>query len=170
MTQISHTGQNAGEAVVPAGRPGAAPQTSAAEQRSGSKPARRQFISFYFYKLMPEFRRLPQEQQAAMLDEFAALVERNDRRKDAAARLQLCRHAPDVDIMFWKISYELERLQDFRRHQPPAHRRLPEISVHVSGADQSAARTLTKSSPATIRVRTQHRTRPVQIHICVPIC
>ena len=30
-------------------------------------PVRRQFVSFGFYQLLPEFRRLPLDQQAAML-------------------------------------------------------------------------------------------------------
>ena len=114
MSQMTDSGasQPTAPAAHPHGtRPGAAPQTAPAGQPATGKPARRQFISFAFYKLQPEFRRLPQDQQAAMLGDFAQLVESNDREKMILLTYSCVGTRPDADIMFWKISYELDRLQ-----------------------------------------------------------
>jgi len=93
------------------GRPSHAP--SAQGQRPASTPIRRQFVSFAFYKLQPEFRRLPQDQQHAMLDQLADLVESNDRQKLILLTYSCVGTRPDVDIMFWRISFDLDDIQNF---------------------------------------------------------
>src|SRR5437764_689369 len=48
--------------ATPTGRPSPGAQRSA----TPATPVRRQYVSFVFYKLQPEFRRLPQDQQRQM--------------------------------------------------------------------------------------------------------
>jgi chlorite dismutase len=66
-----------------------------------------------FYKLMPEFRRLPLEQQKGMLEEFASLVEGYERKNLILLVYSCVGTRPDADIMFWRISFELEEIQKF---------------------------------------------------------
>jgi len=136
------------------GRPAAAVQAIPAAPAAAAGKMRRQFISFYFYKLLPEFRRLPQEQQAAMLGEWAALVEGNDREKMLLLTYSCVGTRPDVDLLFWKISYELECLQNFTA----AINRLPiggYLATPYSYLAQSKRSTyLDKIDPAHDTVRT----------------
>ena len=91
-----------------AGRPAAEAQTA-----PGGKPAmRRQFISFAFYKLMADFRRLPQDQQRSMLGDLVSLIGRNDTSKMLLLTYSCVGTRPDVDFMLWKISYEVDHLQE----------------------------------------------------------
>ncbi|MGN6367789.1 MAG: chlorite dismutase family protein [Phycisphaerae bacterium] len=93
------------------GRPGHAPAPQGV--RPATTPVRRQFVSFAFYKLLPEFRRLPQDQQRAMLNQFAELVESNNREKLILLTYSCIGTRADVDIMFWKISFNLDDVQNF---------------------------------------------------------
>ncbi|HUO11038.1 MAG TPA: chlorite dismutase family protein [Phycisphaerae bacterium] len=92
-------------------RPGHAPAPQG--QRPASTPVRRQFVSFAFYKLQPEFRRIPEAHQRAMLNQFADLVEANDRQKMILLTYSCIGTRADVDIMFWKISFNLDDVQNF---------------------------------------------------------
>src|SRR4051794_40288269 len=59
----------------PAAHPGRPANMPAGARAAGpSAPVKRQFVSFLFYKLLPEFRRLPLDQQRTMLDQFAQTV------------------------------------------------------------------------------------------------
>ena len=93
------------------GRPGHSPLPHGA--RPATTPVRRQFVSFAFYKLLPEFRRLPQEQQRTMFNQFADLVEANNREKLILLTYSCIGTRADVDIMFWKISFNLDDVQNF---------------------------------------------------------
>ncbi len=94
---------------APHARPAGQPQRGAAP----AVPVRRQYVSFLFYKLMPEFRRLPLDQQHTMLNQLADLVEANDRQKLILLSYSCVGTRADVDIMFWKISFELDAVQAF---------------------------------------------------------
>ena len=72
---------------------------------------KRQYVSFAFYKLLPEFRRLPQEQQAGMLNQLAELLENNDREKMILLVYSTVGTRPEVDLMLWKISFRLDVIQ-----------------------------------------------------------
>ena len=74
---------------------------------------RRQFISFAFYKLGAEARRLPAEKLAGMMQGLVDLVTGNDPRKMFLLVYSCIGTRGDVDMMFWKISFELEELQRF---------------------------------------------------------
>jgi chlorite dismutase len=76
-------------------------------------PVKRQYVSFMFYKLQPEFRRLPLDQQRAMLTQFADLVEGNDRQKLILLSYSCVGTRADVDLMFWRIAYNLDDIQAF---------------------------------------------------------
>ncbi len=76
-------------------------------------PQRRQFISFSFYKLLPEFRRLSPQEQRALLGELPTLVRQQDPTDLLLLTYSCVGTRADVDFMFWKISFELEALQRF---------------------------------------------------------
>jgi chlorite dismutase len=114
MSQVTESGQTPSHAASPTGgRPTGMTQTTSGPQRIDGKPQRRQFISFYFYKLQAEFRRLPQDQQTSMLNDLATLVESNNREQMLLLTYSCVGTRPDCDILFWKISYDLEKLQEF---------------------------------------------------------
>jgi len=112
--QVQNTA--AGSGISPTGpahagiTPGTAP---GAATRPAATPAPRQYVSFAFYRLLPEFRRLPLEQQRTMLEEFAALVENNDRSKLILLTYSCIGTRADVDLMFWKIAFSLDDIQRF---------------------------------------------------------
>ncbi len=119
MSEVSTKVNVPATAEVPAvspvsgGRPAAGAQAQAARGGGAPTPVRRQYVSFYFYKLLPEFRRLPLDQQRSMLEEFANLVENVNRQKLILLTYSCVGTRADVDIMFWRISFELDAIQDF---------------------------------------------------------
>lgn len=90
-----------------------APATAAAVSGGPVTGRRRQFISFAFYKLAAEARRLPAEKLASMMQGLVELVRGNDPQKMFLLVYSCIGTRGDVDIMFWKISFELEELQRF---------------------------------------------------------
>jgi chlorite dismutase len=114
MAENTSNPQNSSTPAAPTpshGRPAGAPQA-----RSSAVPAtpiRRQFVSFVFYKLLPEFRRLPQDQQSAMLSQFADTIEGVDRSKLILLTYSCVGTRPDVDLMFWRIAFNLDDIQAF---------------------------------------------------------
>ena len=100
-------------APVTSGSPHGRPKPVYQERPGGGPPPRRQYVHFSFYKLLPEFRRLPAEEQRAMLDAFCAAVEANDPKQMILLTYSCVGTRGDVDLMFWKISWELEALQRF---------------------------------------------------------
>jgi len=98
---------------TPAGRPSHSPGAAPQGQRSPATPIRRQFVSFHFYKLLPEFRRLPLDHQREMLTQFADTIEGVDRSKLILLTYSCVGTRPDVDLMFWKIAFSLDDIQNF---------------------------------------------------------
>jgi chlorite dismutase len=92
---------------APQGRP------STAGRPAPTTPIKRQYVSFCFYKLMPEFRRLPLEQQRELLNGLVELVEGHDRQKMILLTYSCVGTRADVDIMFWKISFDVAEIQNF---------------------------------------------------------
>src|SRR5687767_3165835 len=85
----------------PSGRPQAAP---------AGPPIQRQFVNFSFYKLDPEFRRLPAAEKHHAQDEFVSLF--------AAPRpgLMCLSYStaglrPDCDFLLWRISLSADDFQ-----------------------------------------------------------
>jgi chlorite dismutase len=96
-------------------REGAAVEKAEAERAAKAADAsetRRQYVSFSFYKLDPAFRRLPKEEQAEAKKEFISVLEEYDGGNGMILlSYSLVGIRADADIMFWRISYELETLQ-----------------------------------------------------------
>lgn len=71
----------------------------------------RQFVKYTFFKVLPEWRRLPEDTRKRSKEEFAAVVD------EFASRMTINSYSlvatrGDVDWMLWKISPALELLQD----------------------------------------------------------
>lgn len=72
---------------------------------------RRDFVKYTFYKVQPEWRRLPSAERAAGKDEFAAVA------AEHAGRLALSAYTlvgarGDADFMLWGVSPELEPINE----------------------------------------------------------
>lgn len=83
-----------------------------AEASKDGKKVARQFVNFSFYKLDPAFRRLPKEQQAKAKKEFLNVLEDYDNNtKVIVLSYSLVGIRADADIMFWRITHDLENFQ-----------------------------------------------------------
>ena len=71
----------------------------------------RQFISFFFLKLDPEFRRLPAPEQAEARAEYAAVVKQYADTGTIIVPYSTVGLRADCDFFLWRIDYKLERLQ-----------------------------------------------------------
>ncbi len=90
-----------------------APATASVVAVVSPAARRRQFISFSFYKLAAEARRLPPEKLKSMMGELVDLVRGHDPQKMFLLVYSCVGTRGDVDLMFWKISFELEEIQNF---------------------------------------------------------
>ncbi len=72
---------------------------------------RRQFVNFYFLKLDPAWRRLPAQERETGRREFLAAVE-EFKSKVMVVPYSTVGIRAEVDLMLWRISYELESFQD----------------------------------------------------------
>lgn len=97
-------------------REGAAMDARQAErtaQAEDPKNVRRQYVNFSFYKLDPGFRRLPKDVRERAKQEFIDLLNEVD---SEGNMIMICYTLvgvrADSDLMFWRISYEME---DFQR-------------------------------------------------------
>ncbi|APS00147.1 chlorite dismutase family protein [Pajaroellobacter abortibovis] len=81
------------------------------------KEKKRQFVSFAFYQIDPSWRRLSVEEREAHKVDFAKVYEGY-----TPSASILCRTystvgiRSDCDIMFWRISYQLEAIQEMTAH------------------------------------------------------
>lgn len=73
---------------------------------------------------------MPAAEQSAMLGQFAELVEGQDRSKMILLVYSCVGTRPDVDLMFWKISFDLDEIQRFTA----AINRLPIAGYLVNAA------------------------------------
>ena len=99
--------------IAPPAARGSATATAPEPSSPQATAKARQYISFSFYKLMPEFRRLAKDIQSQQLHDLVSLVKANDPTKMLLVVYSCVGTRPDVDIMFWKISYDLDQLQQF---------------------------------------------------------
>lgn len=74
------------------------------------RPGQRQFVKFTFYRVAPEWRRLPEEERARQTAEFAGVIA-----SWAARTLVRCYSTVgtrgDCDMMVWHVSYDLDDIQ-----------------------------------------------------------
>jgi chlorite dismutase len=82
---------------------------------SPQNDTRRQYVNFSFYRVMPEWRRLPLEEREEHRHEFAEVI-RKWEQPDVMKLLtySLVGTRSDCDFMLWRICYSLECLQDMR--------------------------------------------------------
>jgi chlorite dismutase len=106
-------------APVATGRP--ASSYGAAAQAQGrphdpAKPAvKRQIVCFSFYKVMPEWRRLPAEEKAAHKAAFAAVLERwNKVGEFLSLTYSTVGTRGDVDMCVWSIGYDIDEMNKMR--------------------------------------------------------
>jgi chlorite dismutase len=88
------------------------PRTDEANPPTSSQEVRRQLISFTFYKIMPEWRRLPRSERQEHKREAAEVLHR----WADFAELRLLSYStvgtrPDCDMALWRICYSLDCLQ-----------------------------------------------------------
>ena len=70
----------------------------------------KQVVKFNFYRVMPEWRRLPDAERDAAKEQFAAIVE------ETASNMRIRSYSlvglrPDVDLMLWSVGRSLEEHQ-----------------------------------------------------------
>lgn len=89
-------------------------QESSVQGQKGEpeKKVRRQYVNFAFYKLDPAFRHLSKDQREAAKKELLEVLEEYD----ADSNIILLSYSlvgirADADIMFWRVSYEMEIFQ-----------------------------------------------------------
>ena len=74
------------------------------------RPDQRQLVKFTFFKLLPEWRRLPVDERDRQIAQFTAIVE-----SWARSNLVRCYSTMgtrgDTDFMIWQVSYELDDIQ-----------------------------------------------------------
>lgn len=93
----------------PGGHPGAAPQ--GAPQGQGGPAIQRQFVNFAFFKLDPEFRRLPAEEKFAARTEMLSVI--NARREGLIClTYSTVAMRSECDFLLWRISQSPDVFQE----------------------------------------------------------
>ncbi|HEY7350986.1 MAG TPA: chlorite dismutase family protein [Ktedonobacterales bacterium] len=101
---VEHTGQHTNGAAQP----------HAAEQESSAPaaaPRKRQFTRFVFFKVAPEWRRLPAEEREQQKREFAQVVE-HLREQMMVESYSTMGTRGDCDFLLWMASPEIDMLQE----------------------------------------------------------
>ncbi len=99
--------------IAPVARP-ASPYAVQPAQHA-APPARRQIVCFSFYKLMPEWRRLPAEEKARHKAEFADVLNRwNKPGEFLSLTYSTIGSRGDVDMCIWSIGYAIDELNRMR--------------------------------------------------------
>ena len=102
--------QASAAAPAPSGRP-----TGSTAPDPAAPPARRQIVCFSFYKLLPEWRRLPAADRAAHKSAFAAVLERwNQPGEFLSLTYSTIGTRGDVDFCVWTIGYAVDELNQMR--------------------------------------------------------
>jgi len=107
-------------AVAPAsGRPassyGASPQPQALAHDPAKPPVKRQIVCFSFYKVMPEWRRLPAEEKAAHKAAFIEVLTRwNKTGEFLSLTYSTVGTRGDVDMCVWSIGYGVDEMNQMR--------------------------------------------------------
>jgi chlorite dismutase len=100
------------ESAVPA-RP--QPSGYGAPSAHGATPVKRQVVCFSFYKVMPEWRRLPAEEKAAHKLAFAEVLTKwNKPGEFLSLTYSTIGTRGDVDMCVWSIGYAVDELNKMR--------------------------------------------------------
>src|SRR5260221_7452480 len=83
-----------------------------------SEPLKRQFVSFAFYKVSEDFRKLAKVERQKVKESFVKAAE-EFRKEGILLAYSTVGFKAGVDLMFWRISYELDSFQrmDSRLYQ-----------------------------------------------------
>jgi chlorite dismutase len=99
----------------PASSYGAGSQAQAQPHDPSKAPVKRQIVAFSFYKVMPEWRRLPAEEKAAHKAAFAAVLERwNKPGEFLSMTYSTIGTRGDVDMCVWSIGYGVDEMNQMR--------------------------------------------------------
>src|ERR1700722_13549421 len=102
-------------AVRPASSYGAGVQPQAQPHDSSKPSVKRQIVCFSFYKVMPEWRRLPAEERAAHKAAFAEVLARwNKPGEFLSLTYSTIGTRGDVDMCVWSIGYAVDELNKMR--------------------------------------------------------
>ena len=83
--------------------------------RGAEKPVKRQIVGFTFYKIQPEWRRLPLAERAEQKRQFAEVVARwNQPGRLLSLSYSTVGLRPDCDMMLWTICYTVDDLNQMR--------------------------------------------------------
>jgi chlorite dismutase len=100
-------------APAPSGRP--ASSYGAAPHDPSKPPVKRQIVAFSFYKVMPEWRRLPAEVKAAHKAAFVEVLDRwNKPGEFISLTYSTIGTRGDVDMCVWSIGYGVDELNQMR--------------------------------------------------------
>jgi len=100
---------------APSGRPTGSESTAAAQLDSAAPPARRQIVCFSFYKLLPEWRRLPEADRTAHKSAFIAVFDKwNKAGEFLSLTYSTIGTRGDVDFCVWTIGYAVDELNQMR--------------------------------------------------------
>ncbi len=85
------------------------------QARGGEKPVRRQIIGFTFYKVQPEWRRLPAAERAEHKRLFAEVIQRwNQPGRMLSLSYSTVGLRGDCDMVLWTICYSVDDLNQVR--------------------------------------------------------
>ncbi len=95
-----------------------APASTAASRQPAApseKPVRRQIIGFTFYKVLPEWRRLPAAERAEQRQQFADVIARwNQPSRMLSLSYSTVGLRGDCDMVLWTICYTVDDLNQMR--------------------------------------------------------
>src|ERR1700727_654382 len=81
----------------------------------GGAPVKRQIVCFSFYKLMPEWRRLPAGERAAHKQAFADVLAKWDKPGEfLTLTYSTIGTRGDVDMCVWSIGYAVDEMSQMR--------------------------------------------------------
>ncbi len=96
-------------------QPGRPAPGEAPAKRHGETPTKRQVVCFSFYKVLPEWRRLPAAERAEHKAAFAAVLERwNKPGEFVSITYSTIGTRGDVDFCVWTIGYAIDELNRMR--------------------------------------------------------
>ncbi len=113
-TQPTHTVTPA-VTSAPASSSGSAPAVSSRPATHGGPAVKRQIVAFSFYKIMPEWRRLPAEERSAHKAAFLDVLQRWNRVGEfLSLTYSTIGTRGDADFCVWSICYSVEEMNRMR--------------------------------------------------------
>ena len=88
-------------------------QSASRQDAKAQTPVRRQMIGFTFFKVRPEWRRLPAAERAEHKQRFAEVIERwNQPGRLLTLTYSTVGLRPDADMVLWRICYTVDDLSE----------------------------------------------------------